>query len=183
MVRPWVLVVLPLMLATLLIATTNAQNYIEPAPSPLPDSPSPPPPPPPEPSTAPPPASTPTPAGSSPPPPAPPASSPPPPPSPASFLSPPPPAHASNWTPVANTNDPKIQQVAQFAVRIYAISKKELKMQFQNVVSGETQPCDGGYNYRLVITVRGGKKAQYDAFVWGIHRTTSWKLLSFTPKY
>jgi hypothetical protein len=35
MVRPWVLVVLSLMLATLLIATTNAQNYIEPAPSPL----------------------------------------------------------------------------------------------------------------------------------------------------
>ncbi|XP_022685532.1 uncharacterized protein LOC101775697 [Setaria italica] len=71
--------------------------------------------------------------------------------------------------------------VAQFAVRIYALSTKELKMQLLSVISGETQPCDGGYNYRLVITVTGGKKTQYDAFVWGILGTMSWKLWSFTP--
>ncbi|KAL6660042.1 hypothetical protein ACP70R_002164 [Stipagrostis hirtigluma subsp. patula] len=105
----------------------------------------------------------------------PPASSPPPP-------SPPPPPPASAWTP-ANVSDQAIQQVAQFAVRIYALSMKELKMSLVNVVSAETQPYNGGYNYRLVVTVSGGKKVQYDAFVWGILGTTSWKLLYFEPKY
>ncbi|RLN39678.1 cysteine proteinase inhibitor 8-like [Panicum miliaceum] len=155
------LVLLPL-LATL-FATASAQ-----APSPLPY---PPPTPPPEsvyippPTSSPPPSPPPPPASSPPPPsPPPPVSSPPPPPPP----SPPPPPPASNWTPVANVNDPTIQQVAQFAVRIYALSTKEFRMQLLSVISGETQPYDGGYNYRLVITVTGGKKTQYDAFVWGI---------------
>jgi hypothetical protein len=84
---------------------------------------------------------------------------------------------------VATVNDPMIQKVAQFAVRVYTLSMGELKMQLQNVVSGETQPSNGGYNYRLVITVSGGKNTQYEAFVWGILKTPSWKLLSFTPKY
>ncbi|CAM0147500.1 unnamed protein product [Urochloa decumbens] len=179
-----VLVVLPLVFATLLIATANAQDYTAPVPSPLTDtslSPPPPPPPPQDYSTTPPPPSPPQPVSSPPPPsPPPPASSPPPPSPPPPPLSPPPPP-ASNWTPVANVNDPTIQQVAQFAVRIYALSTKELKMQLLSVISGETQPCDGGYNYRLVITVTGGKKTQYDAFVWGILGTMSWKLWSFTP--
>ncbi|CAM0147499.1 unnamed protein product [Urochloa decumbens] len=96
---------------------------------------------------------------------------------------PPPAAAASNSTVVADVNDPTIQQVAQFAVRIYALSTKQLKMQLLSVVSGETQPYDGGYNYRLVVTVSGGKKTQYDAFVWGILGTMSWKLWSFTPTY
>lgn len=78
-------------------------------------------------------------------------------------------------------NDPTIQQVGQFAVRIYALSTGQVKMSFLNVVSGVTQPYNGGYNYRLVVTVSGGKKAQYDAYVWGILGTMSWKLLSFTP--
>ncbi|CAL4929320.1 unnamed protein product [Urochloa decumbens] len=198
-----VLVVLPLVFATLLIATANAQDYTPPVPSPLTDTslspppplpqdysttPPPPSPPPPPPVSSPPPPSPP-PAASSPPPPSPPpaASSPPPPSPPPPMSSPPPPPlsppppPASNWTPVANVNDPTIQQVAQFAVRIYALSTKELKMQLLSVISGETQPCDGGYNYRLVITVTGGKKTQYDAFVWGILGTMSWKLWSFTP--
>lgn len=84
---------------------------------------------------------------------------------------------------MANVNDPKIQQVAQFAVRIDALSSRELNVQLLNVVSGETQPSNGGYNYRLVVTVSGGKYTQYEAFVWGILGTTSWKLLSFTPMY
>lgn len=95
----------------------------------------------------------------------------------------PPPPPASNWTPVADVNDPTIQQVAQFAVRIYALSTKELRMQLLNVISGETQPYNGGYNYRLVVTVTGGKKTRYEAFVWGILGTMSWKLWSFTPRY
>jgi hypothetical protein len=84
---------------------------------------------------------------------------------------------------VVNVKDPKIQQVAQFAVRIDALSTRELNMQLLNVVSGETQPSNGGYNYRLVVTVSGGKYTQYEAFVWGILGTTSWQLLSFTPMY
>jgi hypothetical protein len=74
---------------------------------------------------------------------------------------------------VANVNDPMIQKVAQFAVRIYTLIMGELKMQLQNVVSGETQPSNGGYNYRLVITVSGGKTTHYEAFVWRIH--ASWQ--------
>ena len=94
-----------------------------------------------------------------------------------------PPPPASNWTAVADVNDPTIQQVAQFAVRIYALSTKQLRMQLLGVVSGETQPYDGGYNYRLVVRVSGSKNTQYDAFVWGILGTMSWKLWSFTPTY
>ncbi|CAN6290516.1 unnamed protein product [Urochloa humidicola] len=201
MARPSVLVVLPLVLATLL-AIANAQDYMAPVPSPLADTLSPPPPPPPQdyststppppspepPVSSPPPPSPPPPVSSPPPPsPPPPASSSPPPPSPPPPMSSPPPPPppspppASNWTVVADVNDPTIQQVAQFAVRIYALSTKQLKMQLLSVISGETQPCDGGYNYRLVITVTGGKKTQYDAFVWGILGTMSWKLWSFTP--
>ncbi|CAN6296347.1 unnamed protein product [Urochloa humidicola] len=106
-----------------------------------------------------------------------------PPPPVASTPPPSPPPPASNWTVVADVNDPTIQQVAQFAVRIYALSTKQLRMQLLSVVSGETQPYDGGYNYRLVVTVSGGKKVQYEAFVWGILGTMSWKLWSFTAIY
>ncbi|KAF8718218.1 hypothetical protein HU200_025712 [Digitaria exilis] len=115
------------------------------------------------------------------PPPPPPAASTPPPSPPV--VSPPPPPPATNWTPVADVNDPTIQQVAQFAVRIYALSTTQLRMQLLNVISGETQPYNGGYNYRLVTTVTGGKKTQYEAFVWGILGTMSWKLWSFTAIY
>lgn len=105
----------------------------------------------------------------------PPSSPPPPPTSP-----PPPPA----WTPVTNVNDKTIQQVGQFAVRIYALSTGKLQLVFVNVASGQSQPYNGGYNYQLVITVAapGVKTAQYEAFVWGILGTTTWKLWSFTPK-
>ncbi|KAL6660040.1 hypothetical protein ACP70R_002162 [Stipagrostis hirtigluma subsp. patula] len=156
-----------------------------PPPSPPPPESSPPPPSPPPPAYSPPPPPSPPPPAYSPPPPSPPppAYSPPPPPSPPPpAYSPPPPPPASTWT-AANVSDPAIQQVAQFAVRIYALSTRELKMSLQSVISAETQPYNGGYNYRLVITVTGGKKVQYDAFVWGILGTTSWKLLYFTPKY
>jgi hypothetical protein len=82
---------------------------------------------------------------------------------------------------VTDVNDPTIQQVGQFAVRIYALSTGQEWMSLLNVVSGETQPYNGGYYYRLVVTVSGGRKVQYDASVWGIIRTMTWKLLSFTP--
>ncbi|GJN30428.1 hypothetical protein PR202_gb18736 [Eleusine coracana subsp. coracana] len=113
--------------------------------------------------------------------PPPPTASPPPPSPPPPTASPPPPPSPPAWTPVTDVNDPTILQVGQFAVRIYALSTRQLKMSFLNVVSGVTQPYNGGYNYRLVITVSGGKKAQYDAYVWGILGTMSWQLLSFTP--
>ncbi|KAL6847931.1 hypothetical protein ACP4OV_022059 [Aristida adscensionis] len=152
--------------------------YSPPPPSPPPPAYSPPPPSPPPPTSSPPPPSPPPPPAYSPPPPSPPppAYSPPPPPSP------PPSPPASTWT-AANPTDPTIQQVAQFAVRIYALSTRELRMSLAGVVSAETQPYDGGFNYRLVVTVSGGKKTQYDAFVWGILGTTTWKLWYFTPKY
>jgi hypothetical protein len=83
--------------------------------------------------------------------------------------------------PVTDVNDPTIQQVGQFAVRIYAMRTGQVWMSLLNVVSGETKPYNGGHYYRLVVTVSGGRKAQYDASVWGIIGTMTWKLLSFTP--
>uniref|UniRef100_A0A0D3FEF7 Cysteine proteinase inhibitor n=1 Tax=Oryza barthii TaxID=65489 RepID=A0A0D3FEF7_9ORYZ len=90
----------------------------------------------------------------------------------------PPPA----WTAVSNVNDRSIQQVGQSAVRIYGLSTNKTYLRYVNVVSGQTQPCNGGYNYRLVVTVAGpgATAARYDALMWGILGTTNWKLLSFT---
>uniref|UniRef100_A0ACD6A8Z6 Uncharacterized protein n=1 Tax=Avena sativa TaxID=4498 RepID=A0ACD6A8Z6_AVESA len=89
------------------------------------------------------------------------------------------------WTTVTNTSDLAIQQVAQFAVRIYALSTGKLKLGFVGVVSGQTQPFNAGYNYQLVITVSDGPAPRnyrnYSAAVWGILGTMSWKLWSFTP--
>jgi hypothetical protein len=97
------------------------------------------------------------------------------------YTAPPPPS--TSWTPVADVNDPTIQQVGQFAVRIYALSTRQVRMSFLNVVSCQTLPNSGGYNYSMVITVTGGKTRLYDASVWGILGTMSWKLWSFTPLY
>ncbi|KAF0912841.1 hypothetical protein E2562_019429 [Oryza meyeriana var. granulata] len=87
---------------------------------------------------------------------------------PASLPPPPPPA----WTAV-NVNDKSIQRVGQFAVRIYGLSTRKTHLVFVNIVSGQMQPYNGSYNYRLVVTVAGPgtTTALYDAFV----------LWSFTP--
>ncbi|KAL6867764.1 hypothetical protein ACP4OV_015788 [Aristida adscensionis] len=95
---------------------------------------------------------------------------------------PPTPAAPSSWTTVGDANDPTIRQVGQLAVRIYALRTAQPQLAFVNVVGGQTQPYAGGFNYRLVVTVAaGGKTAQYNAFIWGILRTRSWRLWSFTP--
>uniref|UniRef100_A0A0D9VQ31 Cystatin domain-containing protein n=1 Tax=Leersia perrieri TaxID=77586 RepID=A0A0D9VQ31_9ORYZ len=96
--------------------------------------------------------------------------------------SPPPSPAAAAWTAVANVNDKSIQQVGQSAVRIYGLSTGKIYLKFVNVVRGQTQPNNGGYNYRLVITVAGPgtTAALYDAFMWGILGTTNWKLMYFT---
>ncbi|KAI4974442.1 hypothetical protein ZWY2020_047722 [Hordeum vulgare] len=97
---------------------------------------------------------------------------------------PPPPAVPAGWTTVTNTSDLAIQQVGQFAVRIYALSTGKLRLGFVDVVSGRTQPFNGGFNYQLVITVSDGPAPRnylpYNASVWGILGTMSWKLWSFT---
>uniref|UniRef100_A0A0D3FEF6 Cysteine proteinase inhibitor n=1 Tax=Oryza barthii TaxID=65489 RepID=A0A0D3FEF6_9ORYZ len=89
----------------------------------------------------------------------------------------PPPAEAA-WTAVANVNDKSIQQVGQSAVRIYGLNTNKTYLRYVNVVSGQTQPYNGGYNYRLVVTVAGpgATTARYEAFMWGILGTTNWKL-------
>jgi hypothetical protein len=97
--------------------------------------------------------------------------------------SPPPPSELA-WTTVTNTSDLAIQQVAQFDIRIYALSTGKLQLGFVGVVSGQTQPFNGGYNYLLVITVSNGpapkNNRNYNASSWGILGTMSWKLWSFT---
>lgn len=171
------LLLLPL-LATFVLAIANADDYTAAAPAPSPQEASPPPPdsPPPPPPVSIPPVIPPLPPPVSSPLP-PPASPPPPPP----VIPPPPPA----WSPVTNVNDKSIKQVGQFAVLVYYLNTGA-NLVYVNVVSGQTQPYNGGNNYQLVITVAagaGGKTAQYNVFVWGILGTTTWKLLSFTPKY
>uniref|UniRef100_A0A0E0K9D8 Cysteine proteinase inhibitor n=1 Tax=Oryza punctata TaxID=4537 RepID=A0A0E0K9D8_ORYPU len=114
-------------------------------------------------------------------PPPPPAANPPPPPPPSPVKSSPPPPPA--WSAVTNVNDKTIQQVAKFAVQSYCLNTGA-KLVYVNVVSGQTQPCNGGgNNYQLVINVAAGvRTSQYSVFVWGILGTTTWKLWSFTPK-
>lgn len=100
--------------------------------------------------------------------------------------SPPPPSPVvpDGWTVVTNTTDLAIQQVGQFAVRIYALSTGKLRLGFVDVVSGMTRPSNGGFDYQLVITVSDGPAPRnnrpYNASVWGILGTMSWKLWSFT---
>ncbi|EAY88733.1 hypothetical protein OsI_10209 [Oryza sativa Indica Group] len=104
----------------------------------------------------------------------------------ASSLPPAPPAAAAGWTAVANVNDKSIQQAGQFGLWIYRQITRLYFLRYVNVVSGQTQPYNGGYNYRLVVTVYGGpnwKTTLYDADVWGIPGTTThWWFRSFTPK-
>ncbi|CAM0871529.1 unnamed protein product [Alopecurus aequalis] len=206
-------VLLPLLLASKLAIAHADSTASAPAPSLEEATSSPPPPPPPSwapiyPSPPPPPVWAPTSqppplppvwAPTSQPPPPPPAwvpVSPPPPPTPVSTsVSPPPPPPPSStpvspplppptgWTPVANVKDKTIQQVGNFAVRIYTLTW-QVELVFVDVISGSTQPSDGGYNYRLVLTVDSphAKSAHYDAVVWGIVGTSSWELRSFVPK-
>ncbi|KAG8073654.1 hypothetical protein GUJ93_ZPchr0006g44850 [Zizania palustris] len=60
------------------------------------------------------------------------------------------------------------------------ISPATAGLVYVNVMSGQTQPYNGGSNYQLVITVAGGGKTSlYNAFVWGVLGTTTWQLRSF----
>jgi hypothetical protein len=60
---------------------------------------------------------------------------------------------------------------------------KHVDLVFVNVISGKTQPSNGGYIYQLKIAVygRGAKSPTYNAIVWGILGTTSWELRFFEP--
>ncbi|KAF0912840.1 hypothetical protein E2562_019428 [Oryza meyeriana var. granulata] len=172
--RPSLLVVA--LLATFVIAIANADDYTAAAPAPSPDAEASPPSPPPE--ASPPPLAPPPSVTSSPPPPSVTSSPPPSPPPPSVKSSPPPPG----WSPVTNVNDKTIQQVGQFAVHTYCLNTGA-RLVYVNVVSGQTQPYNGGSNYQLVINVAAGvKTVQYSVFVWGILGTTTWQLWSFTPK-
>ncbi|KAK3150620.1 hypothetical protein QOZ80_3AG0235530 [Eleusine coracana subsp. coracana] len=110
--------------------------------------------------------------------------SPPPPPAvnPPSPPSPPLGIPAPAWTPVKDVNDRTIQQVGQFSVVAYFFNTGT-KLEFVNVVSGQSQPYNGGNSYRLVITVAGPgtETSRYSASVWGILGTTTWQLWSFAP--
>ncbi|KAL6595997.1 hypothetical protein ACP70R_047363 [Stipagrostis hirtigluma subsp. patula] len=94
----------------------------------------------------------------------------------------PPPPEASPPPPpprAAATGEP-----SGFAVRAYCLNTGE-QLVFVNVVSGQTQPSNGGSSYQLVITLAGPgpKTSQYSVLVWGILGTTAWQLWSFAPMY
>ncbi|KAL6660037.1 hypothetical protein ACP70R_002159 [Stipagrostis hirtigluma subsp. patula] len=92
------------------------------------------------------------------------------------------------WTPIRNPRALVIQQVGNFAVIVYSIPYRKVKvLQLVSVVSGETQPVgDGTTDYRLVLNVRDnavGTTALFQCVVRGRpgSRSNTWKLLSFKP--
>ncbi|KAL0306949.1 UNVERIFIED_CONTAM: Cysteine proteinase inhibitor 1 [Sesamum radiatum] len=71
------------------------------------------------------------------------------------------------WKPIDNPKDPKVVEIANFAVTEHnKVARTALA--FESVVKGETQVV-AGTNYRLVIAAKDGSAAdskQYRALVW-----------------
>lgn len=87
---------------------------------------------------------------------------------------------AGGWQPIKNLNDPHVREIAEFAVAEYnKQSKVDLKL--KSVVKGETQVV-AGTNYRLVVSVKNGVKAEkYEAVVWEKPWQHFRNLTSFKP--
>ncbi|KAK4381024.1 Cysteine proteinase inhibitor 1 [Sesamum angolense] len=84
------------------------------------------------------------------------------------------------WKPIDSPKDPKVVEIANFAVTEH---NKEARtaLAFESVVKGDTQVV-AGTNYRLVIAAKNGSAAdskQYRAFVWDKPWQKFRKLLSF----
>ncbi|XP_022972810.1 cysteine proteinase inhibitor 5-like [Cucurbita maxima] len=84
-----------------------------------------------------------------------------------------------SWKPIANVNDPQIQEIGKFAVKENNLESKN-SLVYKRVVSGESQVVSG-INYRLVIEVKDGSSdAQYQAVVLEKKWEHSKQLVSFT---
>ncbi|KAK6774710.1 hypothetical protein RDI58_029949 [Solanum bulbocastanum] len=82
------------------------------------------------------------------------------------------------WNPITNTTDPKVVEIAKFAVDEHNEEEKT-KLKFQEVVKGEYQVVDG-LNYRLLISAKDGNTLHnYLAEVWVKPGVKSRTLTSF----
>ncbi|KAG5516307.1 hypothetical protein RHGRI_037125 [Rhododendron griersonianum] len=80
-------------------------------------------------------------------------------------------AMAGGWRQIKDLNAPEVQEAAQFAITEYN-KEAATNLEYQRVVSGETQVVDGT-NYRLVIAAKDGAiSGNYEAVVqWGTSMT------------
>lgn len=84
------------------------------------------------------------------------------------------------WTPIENTNDPHVKEMANFAVSEYNKQSK-MNLKLVGVDKAESQVV-AGTNYRIVVSVKNGKaKERYQAVVWEKPWEKFKKLTSFTP--
>ncbi|KAF8769308.1 hypothetical protein HU200_006822 [Digitaria exilis] len=90
-------------------------------------------------------------------------------------------AQGGQYVPIANINDPHIQEIGQWAVAEH-VKQANDGLTFSKVVSGEKQVVSG-VNFRLVIDAfKGdGKDARYQAIVFEQVWTNTRKLRSFRP--
>ncbi|CAN4114648.1 unnamed protein product [Withania somnifera] len=82
------------------------------------------------------------------------------------------------WTPINDVNALDVVAIGQFAVNEHN-KEAGTKLEFQNIVKGESQVV-AGTNYRLVINAKdGGHVGKYLAIVWDKPWEKSKKLTSF----
>ncbi|KAI3510483.1 hypothetical protein L1887_17520 [Cichorium endivia] len=82
------------------------------------------------------------------------------------------------WKPIANVNDPKVVDIAKFAVNEHD-KKDHASLKFIKVVSGKSQVV-AGMDYNLTImAVNGGLENNYVAIVWDKPTQNFRQLMSF----
>ncbi|KAK4439438.1 Cysteine proteinase inhibitor 1 [Sesamum alatum] len=89
-------------------------------------------------------------------------------------------ATVGGWRPIDNPKDPKVVEIANFAVTEHN-KEASTALVFEAVVKGETQVV-AGTNYRLVIAAKDGSPTgskQYQAVVWDKPSLKFRKLVSF----
>ncbi|CAL9074166.1 unnamed protein product [Musa acuminata var. zebrina] len=86
------------------------------------------------------------------------------------------------WTPIKNTDDPHVREIAEFAIAEHN-NQANASLALSKVVKGETQVV-AGTNYRLVLQVKdaSGARVKYQAVVWekpweNFRQLTSFKLV------
>ncbi|KAL1832292.1 hypothetical protein ACET3Z_001943 [Daucus carota] len=87
-------------------------------------------------------------------------------------------AIVGGWEPIKDPKDPKIQEIAKFAVTTYN-KESNKNLVYQEVLKGETQVV-AGTNYRLVIAAKDDKVLNnYEAVVFDQPWTHTRNLSSF----
>ncbi|KAI3740527.1 hypothetical protein L2E82_30995 [Cichorium intybus] len=87
-------------------------------------------------------------------------------------------AALGGWKPIVNVTDPKVVDIAKFAVNEHD-KKDQASLKFIKVVSGKSQVV-AGMDYNLTImAVNGGLENNYVAIVWDKPTQNFRQLMSF----